>query len=159
MSSFAVKLAVGGRRALTLGALIVLPVSAIPTPVAARSAATTLPAVADAKQATQICVSIKAALAKLPSQAAVEDIEAAIVFVLSQASYAPATMAAGLSCASEGADGNARTAFANVRASYGRSGTGATRPSFGSSNGGGGVFFSPPVVGVGGGTTNYTSSR
>jgi hypothetical protein len=116
----------------------------------------------------ELCLLVVNAISALPARASVADLEAAIVFAISQAPMLQPQMAKrdrdrlvelALTCALGSGKGgpNLAAAIANVRSSYGI-GTGAVGVS-GSFNGGSASTFTLPLVGIGGGSTNYSSGR
>lgn len=121
-----------------------------------------------AEKVAELCRLITKSIATLPKNAGVTDLEAAIVFAISQdESLASETKAErdrivdlALTCALGAKPSAALIAAArNVRASYGI-GTGAilSGSNFGPSAGSASAFFGP-VIGVGGGSSNYTQVR
>lgn len=121
-----------------------------------------------AEAAALLCREIIKSVAALPKNAGVTDIEAAILFAISQdAALAEKPKAErdrivelALTCAlGDNPSAALRAAINNVRTSYGF-GTGAVQNggSFGPSSGGVSAF-SGPIIGVGGGSSNYTPSR
>lgn len=121
-----------------------------------------------AEKVAELCRLITKSIATLPKNAGVTDLEAAIVFAISQdASLASEKKAdrdrivdLALTCALGAKPSAALLAAArNVRASYGI-GTGAIAAggNWGPSAGGASAFFGP-VIGVGGGSSNYTQVR
>jgi len=117
---------------------------------------------ADYAAVSQLVASIRSAVSKLPpTKSSDQDIEAAIVYAISQVDACPAVVRAALSTVSgEGTPAFMRSVAA-VTASYGRSGggtgTAGVRVGWGGSYAGN-SSFSAPVVGVGGGSANYTPS-
>ncbi len=115
-------------------------------------------AVDDAAAVSRLCRLIVADVVRLPKGASVEDLEASIVYTLSQARAERRIIGPALICAAGNA-GDApslRQAFANVQQSYGGPGT-ASLAQAGFGNGGNaGSFFSAPAIAIGGGTSNYT---
>ncbi|RYD68064.1 MAG: hypothetical protein EOP58_01610 [Sphingomonadales bacterium] len=118
------------------------------------------PAEVDKAAVSKLATAIRNAVAALPpSKASDQDIEAAIVYVISQTDDCPADVRAALAAVSgEGTSGFMR-GVAAVMASYGRGGTGTAgvRVGWGGSYPNNGSF-SAPVIGVGGGSANYTPS-
>lgn len=120
----------------------------------------------DDEAARELCKAIIEALADLPLDAGTTDIEAAIVFAISQSPYLQRLddierrdriINEALDCvAGQAQHTNLATAIANVRAAY-SVGTGAIGGRSGST-GGGFSNFGPPLVGIGGGGANYTSA-
>lgn len=99
-----------------------------------------------------LATAIKSELAKQPATASAEDLEAVIVYVVSQGAYTDSAISAALDEVGAGATGNLVTAVANARNALlkkKRRGTGAV------SGGGGSSAFSSPGSAGGGGTTNY----
>jgi hypothetical protein len=116
----------------------------------------------------ELCSLVVNAISALPARASVADLEAAVVFAISQAPMLQPQMSKrdrdrlvelALTCALGSGKGgpNLAAAIANVRSSYGI-GTGAVRVG-GSFNGGAASSFTLPLVGIGGGSTNYSSAR
>lgn len=111
---------------------------------------------ADAKAAQQLCLLMTASVAKLPRSASTQDIEAAIVFTISQKKAPPSVVTAALKCV-RGTGQNFRVALANVGRGY-NIGTASITDAGGSFGNGGGGNASTPVIGIGGGGggSNYT---
>ena len=117
----------------------------------------------------ELCELILKSVNALPADAGVTDIEAAIVYAISQAPMLQSgideaqrkrIIDGALSCAlGDGSRRNLVLAIGNVRNSYGI-GTGAVQTgSSGGGNGGFGGSFSPPLVGIGGGSSNYSTDQ
>jgi hypothetical protein len=110
--------------------------------------------------AATIANTIKRELAALPTTATEADMEATIVFALSQGDYSFDVMDAALNMIT---DPNSTTelkqAVANVRiAMLNKKKFGTAAINGGGGNGGGFSSFSSPIVGIGGGSSNYTPS-
>ncbi|MGK2910350.1 MAG: hypothetical protein ACSLE1_11220 [Sphingobium sp.] len=113
-----------------------------------------VPAAIDAEQAAKIASSVQLDLSKLAPAATVEDMEAAIFFVLSQGEYSLETMEAGLDIVEAGPNvtPTLHKAIDNVRLALRRRfrrGTAAIP--------GGTGDIAPPSIVVGGGGSNYGS--
>lgn len=111
--------------------------------------------------AATIANAIKRELAALPATATEADMEATIVFALSQGTYSSDVMGAALNMiAGPDASTELKQAIANVRIAMlnkKKFGTAALNGG-GGGNGSGFSGFSSPIVGIGGGSSNYTSS-
>lgn len=121
-----------------------------------------------AEIAADLCRLIVRSVARLPKNAGATDIEAAIVFAISQdpalvdkkKAERDRIVELALGCAlGDNPSGALLAAVNNVRASYGI-GTGAVQNGGNWGSGTGGVTpFSGPIIGVGGGSSNYTQVR
>jgi hypothetical protein len=114
----------------------------------------------DIEQAGKIAATLQSDLSKLATTASVEDMEAAMLFVLSQGEYSLETMEAALDIVGAGpnATPTLKEAIANVRLALRRRfrrGTAAIPG--GGGDGLGGSGFSAPVINIGGGGANYGS--
>ena len=99
-----------------------------------------------------LATAIKSELAKQPTTASAEDLEAVIVYVVSQGTYTDSAISEALDEVGAGATGNLAAAVVNARNALlkkKRRGTGAV------SGGGGSSAFSSPGSAGGGGSTNY----
>jgi len=117
-------------------------------------------AIADAEQAGKIAAAMQLDLSKLAPAASVEDMEAAMLFVLSQGEYSLETMEAALDIVAAGPNvtPTLHKAIENVRIALRRRfrrGTAAIPG--GGGDGLGGSGFSAPVINIGGGGANYGS--
>lgn len=99
---------------------------------------------------------LRSELSRFTPETAVEDVEAAVIFVLNQQEYDDVVVNAAFDqiVAAPGTPDNVKQAIENVRRRLGRlaRGTGALGGGDGSF---GAVGFSGPVIGVGGGGSNY----
>ena len=132
------------------GALLAVAISANPS--TACAAMVGAPKAAD-DAGTALAAAIKTELAKQPATASAEELEAVIVFVVSQGAYTDDAISAALNEVGAGATGNLATAVANARVALlkkKRRGTGAITGGGGSS-----AFSSPGGGGGGGGNSNY----
>jgi hypothetical protein len=114
------------------------------------AAATQTPAAAlDQKRVSELCTAMTLGVAKLPRTAGTQDVEAALVFAISQSKADPRTVEAALRCV-RGSGTAFQQALANVRQGY-SIGTGAIASGGGGFGSGGFGFGSTPVTGIGGG--------
>ena len=127
---------------------------------AAQDSAGTPDAAAPVDTAAQISAltsTLRSELSRFTPESTVEDVEAAVIFVMNQQEYGDAVVNAAFDqiVATPGTPDNVKQAIENVRRRLGRlaRGTGALGGGDGSFSG---VGFSGPVIGVGGGGSNYT---
>ncbi|MDF0543239.1 hypothetical protein PX699_12855 [Sphingobium sp. H39-3-25] len=114
------------------------------------------PAAADnAAQIAALTSTLRSELSRFTADAPVEDIEASIVFILSQNAYDDPIVDAAFDqiVASPNVFANVKQAIENVRRKRRTRGTGALGGGDGSFSG---IGFSGPVIGGGGGGSNYT---
>jgi len=141
---------------ISVALLAVIAVSAQPSMAVVETPGTQTPGT---DPADTLASAINIEVSKLPATASVEDIEAAIVFALSQGDYSAESIGGALDrVAAADVSDNEKQAIANVRLALFKKklnrGTGAI------GNGGGDTFgtsgFSAPIVSIGGGTSTYS---
>ncbi len=157
-----VDLSVRSRQALQYAVLAlaigIAPIASVPTIASLLSYSASGTSEADAQEQSVLVASVQRELANLPVTATSEDMEAAIMFAISQSSASDQSVEAALSVvAASGGTPALQQALANARrAIANRKKRGRGTAAIGGGAGFGITTLAPPSIGGGGGSTSYS---